>query len=603
MNESIDSSIRVDCFAFSNTEFRHIDGDRNYFDLAWVPNQQVKTQLEEHLKQPFSVEAEWDQRYFTHLYEQVLSSVARELNRYHRLDLDLKQWEIIIGYWLVILISSYIQTYDKVAKITSNHESIRLFTKSISREFNPQYLNLETNRISEDPEFYSYVLESISKHFPNIEVVYNETTEIYEPPLEEIQRTQIKLTKRLSLKFTILTKQVLSNLYKKYHKTLNPSGLYLIAQWIPARTWLSLSIRTRSIVLPIERAFNREFQPFSESRTRENWITYAHPDNQIEKLILQIVEKSIPRSLLEDFREHLGMIQEMRLDFYPQVLISNLDHCTGSDLKRIWFGMYGQKARTFSIMQHGGAYGCYKDQLSFFFEKRVSDIFFAWGWERIIEDGMTVKNIPSLRFLKNSFPKYQTSAPIYLMLCPEPEFPTIHFPSQPSASTGYLRYLFELNNLLNGMQISESSRVHVKTQSRRTKITSAFFQNYQPEIKVDKTSKMNEINSRFLISTYNGTNSIECLLSGIPTIFYWMPEYCNFSEEADKVFTLLRASGILHSQKETALQILNLSPNDRKLWWDSPEVQSARERFLATFGDTKGGSRRFCEIIADLSVR
>jgi len=120
----------------------------------------------------------------------------------------------------------------------------------------------------------------------------------------------------------------------------------------------------------------------------------------------------------------------------------------------------------------------------------------------------------------------------------------------------------------------------------------------QQEIDQLKVSNFNH--AEILVSTYNGTNSLECLLTGRPTIFYWQPEYADYSEIMAPVIKKLREAGVLIEECETLVETLLMESTEIIRWWTTTKVQLAVREYLSLFGNIDGGIARWSGKITDL---
>ena len=91
---------------------------------------------------------------------------------------------------------------------------------------------------------------------------------------------------------------------------------------------------------------------------------------------------------------------------------------------------------------------------------------------------------------------------------------------------------------------------------------------------------------RLLISTYNGTNNLEALAMGVPTVKFWNPEVWPLRDSAKPYFDELLSVGVYHEEPESAAAHVERVWDDVDGWWKSGEVveavRSFTDRFIAT---------------------
>jgi len=108
------------------------------------------------------------------------------------------------------------------------------------------------------------------------------------------------------------------------------------------------------------------------------------------------------------------------------------------------------------------------------------------------------------------------------------------------------------------------------------------------DIKIDFSGKkMRELisKSRIFISTYNATTYLESLSWNVPTIIFWNPDYWEMNKETEQYFELLSKVGIFHKTPEGAAQHMSHVWNNVSEWWESNEVQNARNKFNKQFSN------------------
>ena len=85
--------------------------------------------------------------------------------------------------------------------------------------------------------------------------------------------------------------------------------------------------------------------------------------------------------------------------------------------------------------------------------------------------------------------------------------------------------------------------------------------------------------SRLQIATYNATAHLETLALNVPTIAFWDPRRFELRPSAVPHLQILRAAGIFHDTPESAAAQMARVWDDVAAWWQSPNVQTAREEF------------------------
>jgi putative transferase (TIGR04331 family) len=225
----------------------------------------------------------------------------------------------------------------------------------------------------------------------------------------------------------------------------------------------------------------------------------------------------------------------------------------------------------------------------------------SWGWSALNPSVGTNVDVPALRLMTNKRKtgvRKRSDGGILFLLCPEPGYNSLFLPSQPYGPNEYLRYLHGILELMQSCNPSTTSKLSIRRQNQRNMLTSSFFSKFLPQVKQDDSTKLCFENWNLIVSTYNGTNSLESLLSGVPCVFYWDKNYSSFNKVSAPLFRRLQEVGVLHFSAESAKPILEMDNLSRKTWWSSSDVTEAVSNFLRFFGWTSGGNLGFSKILA-----
>ena len=530
-------------------------------------------------------------------YLLLLGRISLSLNSLHSIDLTESQWETILGYWLINIVNGVSERWEQLERIESLDVSPIVCIGSRRTDFSPRFKSMEGKNFSEDHDFNSFVYEQLLSYFPSIRRkqfpgdTLGQTRGSSPSPTYSFTLPRFQPGVRRTLKYAFL---ILSRRLR-----LKPN-IFITASWIPKINYMWTSLFTRRLVFSSENHFSK----INSSPTRVDalsWLSAEKSESSFIRACIEIINQVIPSSLVEDFKATLHAIEKAGLNYSPQLVISNQHHCTGSDLQRIWFGIFGNNHNQLTIIQHGGTYGTYKFQWAAYVEMRISRVFMCWGWSALDRSNNRILNTPALRLIKKRKARGDrkiSSGKTLILLSPEPGYNSLYLPSQPYGPNEYLRYLYGILELIKTVDTKTSSKFCIRRQNHRNFLTSTFFTTFHPAISEESESQLDFENWDLIVSTYNGTNSLECLLSGKPCIFYWDSNYASFTELSAPIFKRLENVGILHFTPESAKAILEMSENFRKEWWSSPEVTEAVTNFLTFFGNTNGGNLSFSKILS-----
>ena len=78
-------------------------------------------------------------------------------------------------------------------------------------------------------------------------------------------------------------------------------------------------------------------------------------------------------------------------------------------------------------------------------------------------------------------------------------------------------------------------------------------------------------------------NYLETINLGIPTVFFWDPQYFEIRENVIPYFNDLKSVGIFHESPQSAANHINKVWNDVESWWNSEEVKKIVNSFQDNF--------------------
>jgi putative transferase (TIGR04331 family) len=456
---------------------------------------------------------------------------------------------------------------------------------------------MEGKNFSESHLFNSYVYQQLLRYFPGINWKHFPSLGVEDLSKTNSSPCEFHAESKPKTRAKQLIKNSLRILFQSFK--LKPE-VFIVATWIPRINYFWMTILTRRVIFSSESQFSKIKSSHTEIET-DRWLFAKEFDSNFIKACSEIIDRIAPLSLTTGFKNELHAIEEQGLNYYPEYVISNQHHCTGNDAQRIWFGVFGNANNQLNIIQHGGAYGCYESQWSAYTEMRISRVFMSWGWSALNPSVGTNVDVPALRLMTNKRKtgvRKRSDGGILFLLCPEPGYNSLFLPSQPYGPNEYLRYLHGILELMQSCNPSTTSKLSIRRQNQRNMLTSSFFSKFLPQVKQDDSTKLCFENWNLIVSTYNGTNSLESLLSGVPCVFYWDKNYSSFNKVSAPLFRRLQEVGVLHFSAESAKPILEMDNLSRKTWWSSSDVTEAVSNFLRFFGWTSGGNLGFSKILA-----
>jgi putative transferase (TIGR04331 family) len=88
-----------------------------------------------------------------------------------------------------------------------------------------------------------------------------------------------------------------------------------------------------------------------------------------------------------------------------------------------------------------------------------------------------------------------------------------------------------------------------------------------------------------VVHNYLGTSWLETLAMNVPTVCFYDPEFYRPRAEARPLLDALVRVGVLHYSGSEAAKFVNSLRGNPTAWWQSAEVQEARESFVARYAN------------------
>ncbi|EIC22317.1 LIC12162 family transferase [Thiorhodovibrio frisius] len=315
-----------------------------------------------------------------------------------------------------------------------------------------------------------------------------------------------------------------------------------------------------------------------DSRWRKEKASHALPAASIIDIVKVLLPLYIPIVLLEGLSEYRNTLFKLPVAMVrPKVLYSANALHNNLSFNLLAAEWCREGTRLF-YHQHGGGYGIDQINIPEEVEVRVASRFFTWGWSR------DEKKVSPLRPPMPHAPQRKRN--VVLLNCVNYPKSVYRIQYQPMPGTienmhrqtlDLLAQIKYLKNLLvrpyfndYGWGFANAMRKAAPNADFDDRSVSSFVRFAQ---------------SRLVIHNYLGTSYLETLALNIPTIcFYDDNIYC-FRDAAIPYMDALEAVGILHRSGRSAANMVNDIARAPESWWQSSEVQSARQAFIENYAN------------------
>jgi putative transferase (TIGR04331 family) len=515
-----------------------------------------------HNKEKFSN----DYYYLDAVYETILIDLRMQFNAIHNVNYSLKYWRILIGPWLGFFLQ---MLYD------------RWFMLKIAIA---QYSINGVNIIDRDR--YSMVPKDMN-HFNSMfmgddwnELIYGQIVENFFGDQLKINKIKIHTQEKIENKdngFKFKLKNIIISLINLVNKmTSKNDEFFFIASYLPLIQDLKMQIALKQI----PKRWRAENTPDNintiNASERDNLKLKTLNADSFVNIAINLFFKNIPSVYLEGYKKLTDIVNKNSWPTNPKVIFtSNAFH--GSDYFKAWAAGKQDKGALLVIGQHGGMYG----MIPFSFEEShqlaISDYWLSWGWVNSNNKIIPVANLKNLNSSLTN--KNKGGGLLVTFVTPRYSYHmfSVILPSQwPDYFDDQCKFISSLPEI-----IQKEMKVRLFGDDRKWGQKSRWNDQF-PNLKLDygKQSMKSMVKKcRVFIASYNSTTYLETLAWNVPTIAFWNPNSWDLIDEVKDDFYLLKKVKILHDTPESAAKHLAEIWEDVPQWWQSKEVQQAREAF------------------------
>jgi putative transferase (TIGR04331 family) len=301
------------------------------------------------------------------LYNKLIEEISRSLNKIHKVNFTIKEWNIIIGYWLKEYIYYCYTIYNQVKYVKKNYNIKKIFITDF-KEFNfitdntLQFEETVTNDLSWYLNFSSKIIEYFK--FEGIEIKKNSSIQTH------IHREATKI-KKTSVK--IFIKKILNNIFINLRSQKNAfiagtclpffeeKKLEMSINYLPS-FYVSPTIKYKSV----------------DPEIRKKFKLNSSSELSLENFIKSNLHWFLPKAYLENFNELITLAQSKCFPQNPKFIFTSILYNFDEVFKV--YAASKIKNRPLFIGQHGNNYFTQIDS-NYFLELKFADKFFSWGYE------------------------------------------------------------------------------------------------------------------------------------------------------------------------------------------------------------------------------
>lgn len=491
----------------------------------------------------------------------ILKKLVVFLNNYHNLNLNEREWNIILGHWLQKYVDTIYNRFDSIIKLIEQYKFDYTIVLSQNKfdffvENSADFTNATNN------EYWNHFLYYEILKYNNIQKFkFIDSEEVFSTCEKSSSTIKIRLIiKKFLTKFSFLftrrNKLFISNSYLpfKYEVLLNFSFHQLFGYF------LTPSIKKSGKV---------DYQIRLISLASDN-------TKGVEGFIFQNVLRFIPKTFLEDFVLNFKLSNNFIWPTKPKIIFISNNFDTDDLFKFYIVNKINNYNTKYVVGQHGAHYGTTL-QYEYYPEYQTSDFFITWGWKNRNSDliGFNFKTT-------GLFNSYKKNCQIkYLML----NMPILHQNVLWDVYEFQDRYQEDQFRFISNLDSDVKCHLEIKLHSEHTK--KIWFEK-ERFLQFDNSLKFSSNNysilklfleSKIVIHTYDSTGILECLSMNVPMIAFWSQDVYLLNDKAKTMYDEMIKSRIFFNNPSDASTFLNRIKGNVFEWWTSSTVQNARLQF------------------------
>lgn len=507
------------------------------------------------------------------IYERVIDELVVILNSYSETDYERPYWEFIIGPWLY----SYIQNvYDRYINIRAVKEKYKNLETLLLNKNNYKYSVVMSDCNYNDDFFnlqlYSMIIEGfdIKKHYQEYGGINNSYAELkteVDTRRDFLYRTSALLNKVFSKKKVIVTDP-----YIKYH---------------PVAARISILLKSKFAIIFNDFSYQINIKKKIEKQKRRDIFWQYKDQDYFVTLLFQTFTYNLPAIYLELHNEYRKNIDLHKIPVVTHIF-SSVALFT-NDTYKFYVAKHRKNIKVY-YGQHGGNFGIDKYHMHEVVERKLSDIFFTYGWK-----GKNTNFLPNQRTTRRVFGGKKI---LLIMTAPSRYFVMFQYLSTSSRAPGSLKGTI---NFMREIQCQENIIVRdhpgMKTNGWNEK---EIILNSLPLIQFDSEKNYYDqiAKSKIVVFNHLHTGYLETLSENIPTVIFIQWADYEFREDAKHLINQLLDVNILFKSHKDAAEHINTIYHNVDQWWMSKDVQTARIQFCNQYFITsKHWAKDWCRAI------
>lgn len=504
----------------------------------------------------------------------LLIDLSVMLNLHHKKNYSLRYWDIVLGEWLRRSIFTVFNRYISIKEVLLKYEiSGTSILDSSDYSLAVQDSGSFTFAANDDlwnHVLYSRILETLVDDKFEFTVgvkpvILNFAGEIIvEAAQKSLKRKMFNALERNLRPFSRTRDSFISHTYLPFWKEVQ---LQLAFRQVP-QIW-------ESPVLPhVDANLN----------LRKSISLGGSGQSEFETFVRKLLPQILPICYLENYDTICQIVSDLPWPSKPKFIFTS-NRFFSDEIFKAWVGEKTEHGIPYFVGQHGANYGTFFSS-DYWTEITTADRFLTWGWAND-----SAKDLPAFVFNIASKPrKSNPNGGLLLIELPKPD--RVGLAGVNTVYSNFDLYQEQQFRFVNALPLEIQQKLTVRLHGHWKRMRwcdDLRWKDQMPTIRVETgvAPIQNLIeNSRLVVHSYDSTGILEGLASNIPTLCFWYGGLDYLHPKAKPYYEMLRNVGIIANSPEEAAKHVSLYWENIEAWWESNEVQSARQNFCELYANT-----------------
>jgi putative transferase (TIGR04331 family) len=502
------------------------------------------------------------------LFSELLYELSEELNRIHNTSHSKRYWDIIVGPWLQQSIKVFINRYGALSQALSENDIDKSIVSNNANIVPPQVF-LDFKYCLED-DIWNYKLYcDMLRHYPDLDLELVQSKASLESD-NKLTRADINPTswrnriKPIAMFFfkiaPLFSRKSDALIVKSYLPPLQELKLQVLLGQFP-QLWGSPAIEKLDYNKKVRDDFFQGYEKYSG----------------MQREVRRLIGKLIPICYLEGYKSTRAQVEDLPWPSQPKFIFTSNSYST-DEIFKFWTAKMIELGVPYYVGQHGNNYGTLKGYKEWI-EVNTCDRFYSWGgWASSHKRDYI---IPAFVWkLANENLSNDKQGGLLLIKRGPGRMDGCH--------DRHFEHILNRKNVLNffsfldkNLQNKTTVRLHLGSTNLKSADEHIWREKYKSIVIDNGTHSIYNLikRNRVVVHSYDSTGILETLSLNIPTVAFWINDLDLIMPDATPDYQLLMDVNIVHLDSKSAASHINKYWDNIDEWWESEEVQNAREVF------------------------